>query len=188
MRVWYGRSRACLVALMAWGAGACADAPTAPAVDPGAVAAARGPVDVELNPQPEPPAPLVVGFTVSPDGDSWYGEIFVGDQSCGSLELPAVQSRATGVVSHLAFTLQLTGANPDFHLVADVAGIANGRNGLLSLNGVVTDGVMQGAHVHLGGRGEPSGLGGVSGYVELNPQPEPPSAAGHTYPPSPCQG
>lgn len=190
MRHWIRMSCTGLSALTLLATVACGDAPTQPTAPVG-VSAATPPSDigVDLNPQPEPPSgPLIMDFLGSFDGSTFYGQLTMGDLSCGSFQLDQIQPRSTGQADHLSFTLQVTGANPDFALSADVTGLANQQNGLLSLNGLVTDGVLDGAHAHIQGQLEsPSGDGAVSGQIMLRPQPTPSGVAnGVQFPPSPC--
>lgn len=143
---------------------------------------------VQLNPQPEPPS-LKLGFALSPDGGDWYGTVYVGGQACGSIQLLATTPRQTGVASHVGYTLTIAGDNPDFQLAANLAGVVTHAH--VVLNGVVSSGFYAGQTIHPRGVISTSNGGPVdelttlTGTVQLNPQPEPPSAP---YPPSPCTG
>jgi len=146
---------------------------------------------VDLNPQPEPPSqPLLLGFAVSPDGGDWFGTVFVGDQACGSIQFVHSDWSQTGVVTHIDYHLAIAGANPDFRLGADLSGILNPVR--MALHGTVTEGAYAGQVVNPMGAVQTTSGGGpvdelttIRGWLQLNPQPEPPSME---YPPSPCTG
>lgn len=176
----------CALLSIAVAATACSDG--SQPLAPGPVTAHAADPVTELNPQPEPPS-LELTFQLTFDG-GWFGTVFVGDQACGSMQLVPVlidegtSSTQTGTVTHVGYGLGITGSNPDFTLQAGLSGTV--EQGMVVLNGLVTDGAYAGQTLHP--RGEIQSVGGVmtlTGSVQLNPQPEPPSAA---YPPSPCQG
>ncbi|MGD8321888.1 MAG: hypothetical protein PVJ02_15680 [Gemmatimonadota bacterium] len=175
----------CALLSIAAAATACSDG--AQPLAPDAVTTRVADPVTELNPQPEPPS-LELRFQLTFDGE-WSGTVFVGDQACGSMRLVPVlidegTSSETGTVTHVAYGLGITGSNPDFTLQAGLSGIV--EQGMVVLNGPVTDGAYAGQILHP--RGEIQSEGGattLTGSVQLNPQPEPPSEA---YPPSPCQG
>lgn len=165
---------------------ACHDAGTSPLV-PAATTRRAGDAIVDLNPQPEPPS-LSLHYVLSPDGSDWFGMVYVGDQACGSMQLLQTSSRQTGIVTHLAYSLSIQGANPDFQMDADLSGVL--VRGRVVLNGKVRNGTYAGRTIHPQGRivaapedGSVDLLTRMLGAIELNPQPEPPSAS---YPPSPC--
>jgi hypothetical protein len=167
-------------------ASSCSDpgaSPLAPATQ--SMTAADGTVD--LNPQPEPPS-LELDYALTPDGTDWFGTIQVGNQSCGSMQLVQTSSRQSGIVTHVAYALSIQGENPAFGMDADLSGIV--VRGRVVLNGKVSGGFYDGQAIHPRGQIVASTdenpidqLTRMIGTVELNPQPEPPSAA---YPPSPC--
>jgi len=146
---------------------------------------------IDLNPQPEPPSqPLLLGFVVSPDGGDWFGTVYVGDQACGSIQFVHSDGTQTGVVSHIDYHLGIVGANPDFQVGADLSGILNPVR--MVLHGTVTEGAFTGQTVNPMGAIQTTSDGGpvdqlttIRGWLQLNPQPEPPSME---YPPSPCMG
>lgn len=188
------RSLAAVLTLSLLGAG-CAESPTAsPASDtPQAPPVSEQPIN-ELNPQPEPPS-LQLHFSMTPDGDAWFGTISVGGQACGAVQLnPQPEPpfpQQTGVVTHVAYALSIQGDNPDFLLDADLSGIVAGNH--VVLNGVVSDGFYAGQTLHPRGSitlpppDSPTDLQTtMTGIIQLNPQPEPPAPA--EYPPSPCTG
>lgn len=139
-----------------------------------------------LNPQPEPPS-LQVRFALSPDGGDWFGHVFVGDESCGSIQLLSTGAETTGIVTHVGYALSITGANPAFQLDASLQGVI--VQGRVVLNGMVSSGAYAGQTIHprgtiqVAGGGTTDQLTTLAGAVQLNPQPEPPSME---YPPSPC--
>lgn len=149
---------------------------------------------VDLNPQPEPPS-LVLDFVLNPDGAAWFGTVYVGDRECGTMELlptgpvdadlgpTEVAWWQSGIVTHVGYTLSIQGANSNPWMDADLAGVV--VDGRVVLNGIVGSGFYTGQTIHPRGQVvAPSGnLPTMTGTVQLNPQPEPPSSA---YPPSPC--
>lgn len=138
-----------------------------------------------LNPQPEPPS-ILLHFALIPDGTDWYGTVYVGNEACGTMDLKSGGSWQSGIVTHVSYSLAVTGANPDFQLDANVAGIR--VQGMVVLNGTVDSGAYDGQTIHPLGEiqtsGDPDNLEATMlGAIMLNPQPEPPSAE---FPPSPC--
>lgn len=138
-----------------------------------------------LNPQPEPPS-ILLQFTLNPDGTDWYGHVYVGDQSCGTMQMLQDTLWQSGIVTHVGYSLSVAGDNPDFKMDATVAGIA--VQGMVVLNGSVDSGAYAGQTIHPLGEiqtgGDSSDLETTMlGIIMLNPQPEPPSDA---FPPSPC--
>lgn len=159
--------------------------------DAGATVAPNGPpsrtndATPYLNPQPEPPS-ILLHFALHPDGTDWFGPVYVGDQSCGTMQLLRDTSWQSGIVTHVGYSLSIAGDNPDFTMDATVAGIA--VRGMVVLNGSVDSGAYAGQTLHPMGEVQAGGDSDdleatMLGIVMLNPQPEPPSDA---YPPSPC--
>jgi hypothetical protein len=162
---------------------ACSDAGATLA--PGGTPKQTNDETIYLNPQPEPPS-LLLQFALSPDGTDWYGHVYVGDQSCGTMQLLQDTVWQSGIVTHVGYSLSVVGDNPDFAMDAAVAGIA--VRGMVVLNGSVDSGAYAGQTLHPMGQIQTGGDSGdleatMLGIIMLNPQPEPPSDA---YPPSPC--
>ncbi|HKJ92723.1 MAG TPA: hypothetical protein VJ957_06120 [Longimicrobiales bacterium] len=174
------------VCVLALAAAACSDA--GPIVAPNGNLQRQDQPHVLFNPQPEPPA-LIMDYALTPDGGDWYGTVQVGGESCGTMQLIQTESDETGIVTHVGYELSITGANPDFQLNASLDGVV--VRGHVVLNGRISSGFYAGQTIHP--RGEIRTVGGgpvdrlttLTGAVQLNPQPEPPSMA---YPPSPCSG
>jgi hypothetical protein len=172
---------------------ACADPGASPLAPTANVRRAADAV-VDLNPQPEPPS-LQLDFVLTPDGTDWFGTVSVGGQACGTMQLTPTQVVETdlvppeaawwqsGIVTHVGYSLTIQGENPDFVMDADLAGIVQG--GRFVLNGMVGSGAYAGQTLHPRGQIAPGTLPTMTGTVQLNPQPEPPSSQ---YPPSPCVG
>ena len=192
MRRFLHRGILCAALAVATASAACAD-PGASPLAPTANVRRAADVVVDLNPQPEPPS-LQLDFVLTPDGADWFGTISVGGQECGSMQLTPTQVVETdvappeaawwqsGIVTHVGYTLSIQGTNPDFQMDADLAGIV--ENGQVVLNGMVGSGAYAGQTLHPRGQIAPGTLT-MTGTVQLNPQPEPPSSQ---YPPSPCVG
>lgn len=180
-------SRAMLPLVLAMATG-CSDSvtPSQPA-DQG-VRLAVEPI-AQLNPQPEPPSSLALRFELNPDGTDWFGTVFVGDQACGYMKLLQTRTRLTGVVDHVGYKLSIQGDNPDYLLDADLSGVFANRH--VVLNGRIGTGFYAGETIHPLGvvttapEGVVDALTTMTGIIQLNPQPEPPS---FVYPPSPCLG
>ncbi|MCG6987521.1 MAG: hypothetical protein LJF06_05020 [Gemmatimonadetes bacterium] len=198
MRRFLHRGILCAALAVATAFAACADPGASPLAPTANVRRAADAV-VDLNPQPEPPS-LQLDFALNPDGTDWFGRIYVGGQACGTMQLTPAQVVETdlvppeaawwqsGIVTHVRYTLGIQGANPDFEMHADLAGIIVG--GRVVLNGMVGSGAYAGQTLHPRGQivlPSPGGdqLTTMTGTVQLNPQPEPPSSQ---YPPSPCVG
>jgi len=166
---------------------ACTDGVTPPPSAVAGVQRAAAPI-VELNPQPEPPS-SALRFEVNPDGTDWYGTVYVGETACGYMKLLQTRSSVTGIVDHVGYSLAIQGDNPDYVLDAALSGIIQSHR--VVLNGSITDGFYAGETIHPVGEIAPGtdglvdGLTTMTGFIQLNPQPEPPSSA---YPPSPCLG
>jgi hypothetical protein len=167
---------------------ACNDAVTPSPAASGAIQRSAESI-VDLNPQPEPPSVLALRFELNPDGTDWFGTVYVGNQACGTMDLLQTGSSLTGIVDHVGYTLNIQGDNPDYVLDADLSGVIANRH--VVLNGRIGTGYYSGETIHPLGDITPAPNGPVdeltsmTGLIQLNPQPEPPSFA---YPPSPCLG
>jgi hypothetical protein len=142
-----------------------------------------------VDPQPEPPSSLALRFELNPDGADWFGTVYVGDRACGYMELHKTRSDLTDLVDHVGYTLSIQGDNPDYILDADVSGVI--ANHHVVLDGRIGSGYYAGETIHPRGNITPAPVGlvdaptSMTGLIQLNPQPEPPSFA---YAPSPCLG
>ncbi len=168
-----------LVAILA----ACTDA--AQPMDQESVPVRSAAPITELNPQPEPPS-LALRYELGPDGTDWFGTVYVGDEACGTMQLVQTATRSTGVARHVVYSLTIVGANPAFLMDATLSGIVVRDH--VVLNGRVHDGAYAGRTIHPRGEIQTTITDGeaftrMTGLVQLNPQPEPPSS---DYPPSPC--
>lgn len=139
----------------------------------------------ELNPQPEPPS-LTLSYQLRPDGTDWFGTVYVGDEACGTMALEQTASRSTGVATHVGYDLTIVGANQAFLMDATLFGLVVRDH--VVLDGRVHDGAYAGRTIHPRGQIQTTLQDGeafttMTGLVQLNPQPEPPSS---DYPPSPC--
>jgi hypothetical protein len=96
--------------------------------------------------------------TVAGGAPTWRGT--AAGAAVGTVETRLLSVRETGSVSHLSAEWTVTAGERSF--TARVAGIYNSSSQIIVLNGVVTDGWMEGAQIHERGvRPDPN----VSRYI-----------------------
>jgi hypothetical protein len=160
--------------------GGC-DSPHVPAPDR---APEFGDMDVQFNPQPEPPGQVYSFEATGAIERPWVGTFLnprTGEEQ--RLEVNPISVGTIGETVHLVQTWIFHPPDPVHPpdpifppdpIVVGFTGILNLANGMLILNGIIEDGMGGGAHIR--GRSE-VGEGGVLstiGELMFNPQPEPP--------------
>lgn len=166
IRFAHGRPLLAAVTTLLLGVGGCADS-TAPQIEK------DGPprnasVGVQFNPQPEPPAQILM-FQVS-------GDLFTrlegrtGDDA--SLSISAIETTRRGSVFAVRQSWEVHPPDPIEPFEVQLTGIINTANGRVVLNGSTTTGIP----AHVRGTADFSGSGvSIGGELMFNPQPEPPA-------------
>ncbi len=96
--------------------------------------------------QARDPVELTFAKTVTSPG-VWDGTVS-GDLS-GTLTTHLTGNPQTGSIWHVSFDWFVDADDPDFSFTAEVAGILNLKTGRVVMNGVVVDGWLQGARIHI---------------------------------------
>jgi hypothetical protein len=180
-----GRAAAVLLTLgLAPLAAGCGDAPVplGPADTPTPLQ--RATVDVELNPQPEPPSLLTLPYELTAVGrGEFHGEL-------GSCQLQATLTivATSQTATHVRWSFQAVAPGSGETLGGELFGILNWTTGQATANGEFSSSLPAVQfRVHDDGRftaGADGELIQFGGLVSLNPQPEPPSDT--AVPPNPC--
>lgn len=85
--------------------------------------------------------------SADPEDWVWVGTV-LGDQE-GTLTTSLTPGPVTGSIWHVSFNWIVDADDSEFSFTAQVAGILNLKTGRVVMNGVVVDGWLQGARIHI---------------------------------------
>jgi len=143
-----------------------------------------GDMDVQFNPQPEPPGQVYSFEATGMIGGRWVGTFLnprTGEDQ--QLEVNPISVEIRGQSFQLVQTWIFHPPDPVIPpdpvfppdpIVVGFTGILNLANGSLVLNGIIEDGMGGGAHIRGISEAGEGGVLSTIGELMFNPQPEPP--------------